>query len=323
MAVSPALFRRVALVTAWMIGALIVSGGAVRLTGSGLGCPDWPTCTQHHLVAALSFHPMVEFVNRLVNVVGTIVICAVAIASLLRAPRRRDLVRLAWLLVAGVVAQIVVGGLVVLSKLAPPVVMAHFLLTVAMLGVAVVLHWRAAHPEGERIALVGRDVVWLSRLVVGLLALVIAIGTAVTGSGPHSGAPGTPRLPFAFHDAAELHADAVWLLVGLTVALLVVLRSTRAPAAIRHRGRVVLVVMAAQGTIGYTQYFTHVPALLVGAHLAGASLLWAVVVRFHVGLAATRQGCGQPPVPALPGDEEARLVPAALGAAPAVAGAAR
>lgn len=281
---TPAAYRRVTLAAVIALSLIVVTGGAVRLTGSGLGCPDWPTCTGTRVVAAWSLHPMIEFTNRVITVAVTAAVVAAVVGALLRRPRRRDLVWLSSGLVAGVLAQVVLGGLTVLYKLDPPWVMGHFVLSFAVLADAVVLHHRAGTHSTPARPVVSRDLVWLGRLVLATLAVVVILGTAVTGSGPHSGDIHAKRLPFHFQGVAELHSSVVMLLAGLTIATLFALHHARAPADVQRRARVVLAVMAAQAAIGYTQYFTRVPAALVAMHLAGATALWIVVLRYNLGL---------------------------------------
>lgn len=283
---SPSAFRRIALGAVAALSAIVVTGAAVRLTGSGLGCPDWPTCKGRQVVAAWSFHPMVEFANRIVIIVVTVGVVLVLLAALAHRPRRRDLVWLSAGLVVGVIADAVLGGLVVLLKLAPPLVMAHFLLSLVILADAVVLHRRAGQPDTAPRPVVGPDLIRLSRLILVVVAVVVALGTAVTGSGPHAGDIHAKRLAISFHGIAEVHSTAVMLLIGLTLASLFALHQAGAPAGVQGRGRILLEVMAAQAVIGYTQYFTRVPALLVGIHVAGATAVWVTALRFHLGLFA-------------------------------------
>jgi len=296
--------RRLAAASVASYALLVLTGGAVRLTGSGLGCPDWPTCYHHQATAALSFHPMVEFGNRLVTVAVTVVSLATLLAALRVRPRRRDLVVPAALLVVGVLGQALLGGLVVLSHLDPYLVALHFLLTLAILVDALVLHHRARRPPGRTTALVGRELVWLARLLLGGLALVSVAGTMVTGAGPHAGAPGTPRVPVAFRDVAELHATLAMFLVGLTLAALFAFRQGRAPAGALRHGRLLLEAMAVQGALGYSQYFLHDAAGIVELHLAGVTTLWIVATGFYLSLFA-------PPRPALDGEATSTSVPAA------------
>jgi cytochrome c oxidase assembly protein subunit 15 len=273
---------------------LVVSGGAVRLTGSGLGCPDWPACYQHRLIAQLSFHPMVEDVNRLVTVGVTVVSGAAWVLALFRSPRRRDLTWLAGGLVGGVVAQIILGGLVVLFKLNPYLVALHFLLTVVILADAVVFFHRSRIDEAARspsgvTPLVGRDLLLLSRLLLAALAIVTTVGTVVSGAGPHAGAPSTPadpikRIPIALHSIAQLHADFALFLIGLTLASLFAFHQARCPDRVWRRARMMFELMVLQGALGYTQYFLHDNAVVVELHLAGVTALWVAMIFFHLSL---------------------------------------
>lgn len=315
---SPTTFSRLALASLVSLTLIVVTGAAVRLTQSGLGCPDWPTCTQHSLVAAWSFHPMVEFSNRMVTIAVVVVIGVTMVGAIARMPRRRDLVWLSAALVAGVVGQAVLGGMVVLYKLAPELVMAHFLVSMLMLWNAIVLYRRAARPAGPVKAMVSRDMVRLSRIVVAVVALVLFLGTVVTGTGPHSGSPGTERLPFPLRDVAELHATVVLFLIGLTLAMLFGLHSSGAPARVQQRGRVLLEIMALQGVIGYSQYFTAVPAWLVEFHVLGATTVWLAALNFHLGLFSGSSETTSPRPRAVPLADwaEPRAAPALAGAGP-------
>jgi cytochrome c oxidase assembly protein subunit 15 len=269
---------------------VIVTGGAVRLTGSGLGCPDWPTCYQHGLTAAVSFHPMVEFVNRCLTVAVTVLSATALICAIRREPRRGDLVWLAAGEVLGIVAQIIMGGLVVLFKLNPYLVMAHFLLSMALVGLAVVLWHRAgiadARLRSRATPVVGLDLVRLGRLLVCTVAVVITAGTAVTGAGPHAGDPnaGVRRIPVAFRDVAELHSTLALFLIGMTLAALFALHATKAPLQVQRRGQWLLEVMVVQAVLGFTQYFLHDNPLVVGIHMAGATAVWIGAVLLYLSL---------------------------------------
>lgn len=298
--VSPTVFRYIALSAVITLTALIVSGGAVRLTGSGLGCPDWPSCTQHHYVAPVNYHALVEFVNRVFSLTLSVSLAATVIAAVLRAPRRKDLTLLTAGLMLGVIGQIMLGGMVVLYKLAPTLVMGHFLLSIVMVADALVLYHRSGIEPVKGVAMVPAEIVWLSRGILVTVGLVITLGTAVTGSGPHSGSASVARLPFSFRDMAWLHADAVLFLVGMTLATQVALRVGQAPPGAQRRGRVMMEAMVAQGALGYTQYFLHVPALLVGFHLLGAALVVIATLRYHLGLFAHPAPMDPPLVPSAP-----------------------
>ncbi|MGQ0521291.1 MAG: COX15/CtaA family protein [Actinomycetota bacterium] len=284
---SPLAYRRITLVALLALAFIIVTGGAVRLTGSGLGCPDWPNCDDGRLVAPLEKHAMVEFVNRTVTGVVSVAVIVAVLASFRRRPYRKDLVWLSLGLVGGVLGQIVLGGLTVLFDLAPPLVMGHFLLSIAILADALVLHWRAGQPDAGDAAPrapVAPELRALGRLVTATTALVVFLGTVVTAAGPHGGDEETPRLDVPLHRAAQVHGFSVVLLLGLVVTVLVLLRRSGAPADARRRGSILLAVLLVQGAIGYVQYFTGVPALLVGFHIAGAVAVWSAAVRFQLGL---------------------------------------
>ena len=295
---SPSLYRRVTLVAAVFIAFIIVTGAGVRLSGSGLGCPDWPTCAQDRLVAPLEYHAMVEFVNRTVTGIVSVVVILAVLGSLFRQPRRRDLTFLSLGLVAGVMGQIVLGGLVVLFHLAPTLVMAHMGVSMALLGDAVVLHHRAGRPDGAALRpVVGDNELRMARLLVAATALVIALGTVVTGAGPHAGSHNgqfVRRLPFAVHDAARLHGLAVFILVALILALVWMLRTSGAPPRVLRRAELLVAVVVAQGSLGYIQYFNGVPPVLVGIHIAGATAVWAATLSLALNLHAAIDTTGEP-----------------------------
>ncbi|MDP9403688.1 MAG: COX15/CtaA family protein [Actinomycetota bacterium] len=282
---SPGTYRWITLLAAAGLAFTIVLGAAVRLTGSGLGCPAWPNCDSGRLVAPAEYHALLEFVNRVVSgLVGLPIILAVY-GALRRQPRRTDLVWLSLGLVPALIVQVLLGRLTVLSGLGPTVVMAHFLLAMVMLGNAVVLQWRAGQPDGERARpLVPPDLRSLGTLVVGATALVVFLGTVVTAAGPHGGDETAVRLDVPLHRAAQVHGFTVVLLLAMVTAMLVLVRRAGAPAGVRRRGRILMGVLLAQGAIGYVQYFTGVPVVLVGAHVAGATAVWAAALRFRLGL---------------------------------------
>ncbi|MDQ3897270.1 MAG: COX15/CtaA family protein [Actinomycetota bacterium] len=281
---SPPVYRRITLFALVALTFIIVTGGAVRLTGSGLGCPDWPTCAQNRVVAPWEYHAMVEFVNRTITGLVSVAVMLAVLGSLVRIPRRRDLLWLSVGLVAGVIGQIVLGGLTVLFELRPGFVMAHFLLSMALLANAVVLHHRTGRPAGPTRPAVGRDLMGLGRLAVASAGLVVFLGTVVTSSGPHGGDEHAERLPFVLTDVARLHGIAVMLFLAVTVVILVRLRRAGVDPGILRRSEVLLVVLVAQAAIGYVQYFSGVPALLVGFHIAGAAAVWIAVLRLHLAL---------------------------------------
>ena len=190
--IGAATYRRITLLALLALIFIIITGGAVRLTGSGLGCSDWPTCEENQFVPDLEYHAMVEFVNRAITGIVSVAVALAVLGALLRRPRRRDLIGLALGLVAGVAGQVVLGGLVVWYHLSPWLVIAHFLLSMVLVANAVVLHHRAGRPEGDG-AVDGappagvtptRTAGNLTRLLVVVSVLAIVTGTLLTGAGP-------------------------------------------------------------------------------------------------------------------------------------------
>jgi cytochrome c oxidase assembly protein subunit 15 len=276
--ISSAVVSRAALVNAVANGAIVVTGGAVRLTGSGLGCPTWPRCTGSSIVPTpeLAGHGVIEFTNRLL----TFALTAAAIATVVFVFRsvRRDLRRLAVLSLLGIPAQALLGGITVLTGLNPWTVAAHFLVSMVLVAVATTLWLRSREP-GVGQPLLQRPFVLLVAGIAVVTAAVLFIGTVVTGSGPHSGDPKAGRTGFDPQLVSQLHADVVFLLVGLTVAMLVALYATDSPDRIRRATRDLLIVQLAQGLVGYVQYFTNLPIALVLLHMLGAVLITAFTAR--------------------------------------------
>lgn len=286
--VSPRAFKRLAAGAAAAMALIVVTGAAVRLTGSGLGCPTWPRCTETSLVAPFSYHALVEFANRVVTTVVGGYVAVVAVAAWLRAPRRRDLVLLAGSLVLGFVGQAVVGGLSVLYDLAPPWVMAHFLLSMLMLWAALVLVHRADPLWVPRPPAARRELVLLGRVLVIVAGVVLLLGTLTTGTGPHAGDDGTRvhRLALPLDRVTQLHADAALLLTGLVVATLFTVRLVAAQPAVRRRSAWLAAAIGLQVAIGYTQYFLNLPPGVVELHVAGATALWAAAIWLQLGFTA-------------------------------------
>jgi cytochrome c oxidase assembly protein subunit 15 len=284
--VSPATFRRLAIASLVAVCLIVLTGAAVRLTGSGLGCPDWPSCYRRQLTPQLSFHPVIEFSNRLVTVVLTVLIAVAFLAALRRRPFRADLTWLTVGLLAGVVAQAVIGAIAVYTKLNPYVVVLHFLASMSLVAVAVVLTHRSSRDyTGSGVTpLVPRGVILGGRAVIGLLGLVLVAGTFTTGAGPHAGNSqgqlAARRIPVALRDMAELHSSLAVLLVGVTLGLVVALHAMAVPERIRRAGRILCAVLVLQAVVGYTQYFTHLPAAVVELHVLGATALVIGAVRF-------------------------------------------
>jgi cytochrome c oxidase assembly protein subunit 15 len=289
---SPTAYRRITFVAVLALAFIIVTGGAVRLTGSGLGCPDWPTCAEDRVVAPWEYHAMVEFVNRTITGLVSVAVMLAVLGSLVRVPRRKDLLWLSLGLVAGVLGQIVLGGLTVIFELKPGFVMAHFLVSMVLIANAVVLHHRAGRPAGPNRPAVGRDLMGLGRLGVASAAVAIFLGTIVTSSGPHGGDEHAERLPFLLPDVTRLHGIAVMLFLAVALVTLVRLRKAGVDAVIIRRSEVLLAVVVAQAALGYIQYFTGVPALLVGFHVAGATAVWVAVLRLHLAFSVPARRTG-------------------------------
>jgi cytochrome c oxidase assembly protein subunit 15 len=283
---SPVGYRRVTLVAAVLLVAIVISGAAVRLSGSGLGCSDWPNCEKGQLVAPLQLHPMIEFVNRVITGLVSVVVIVAVLGSLVRVPRRRDLVWLSAGLVVGVVAQIVLGGITVLTELNPVAVQGHFILSMALVTNAVVLHRRAGREPPYR--LVVPAVVRRHAMAVGAaLAVAIATGTVVTGTGPHGGDEKARRFSFAITTVARVHSGAVIVSIAVLLWLMYRLRRTGWWATLESELGTLLFVAVVQGTVGYAQYFSGVPAFLVLVHVIGALSVWVAALRLVL---ATRRG---------------------------------
>jgi heme a synthase len=281
---DPKTVRALALASVVCYALLVLTGGAVRLTGSGLGCADWPECFQGHLVASASFHPLVEFTNRVVTIAVSIVTVAAFLSAMALRPRRRDLIGLGVGLVGGLVAQIILGGIVVLTKLNPYLVALHFVLTFVVLAVALVMFHLTRTQPTHREALVGTEIVWLARFLIATLCVLILAGTIVTGSGPHAGGKGAQRVPIAFRDIAELHSTIALFLIGCTLASLFALHVAKAPGRTQRVARTMLEVMFIQGALGYTQYFLHDNPVVIEFHLAGATAIWIAAITFYLSL---------------------------------------
>jgi cytochrome c oxidase assembly protein subunit 15 len=285
---SPVAVRRAALGALVMNTVIVVTGGAVRLTASGLGCPTWPRCTDASLVATreMGVHGAIEFGNRLLTYVLAAAVGAAILATMRERPRRPDLVRLSWSLLVGIAAQAVLGGVTVLTGLNPVTVMAHFLLSMVLIAAAVLLYERTGEVGGDGVR---REVRLAGWALVAVTGVTLFLGTVVTGSGPHSGdRNATHRLPFDALSVTHLHADFVFLLLGLALGVLVAARAADATRA-TDRLVVLLVVVLAQGTIGFVQHATDLPIALVAAHVLGACLVWIATLRAALALAAGRR----------------------------------
>ncbi|MBD0420846.1 heme A synthase [Streptomyces sp. TRM S81-3] len=298
---DPRTVRRAAMAALVMSVIIVVTGGAVRLTGSGLGCPTWPKCTEDSLTTTseMGFHGVIEFGNRML----TYVLCAAVgwaiIAARSQKPYRRSLTRLGWVQFWIVMGNAVLGGIVVLVGLNPYTVAAHFLLSSALIAVATVMWHRTREGDAAPRPLVGRSVQQLVWVLVAASALLIAVGTVVTGAGPHAGdSSEVERMPLDWETVTKAHAVLAWIVVTLTFALWFVLKAVDAPKGPLSRTRDLFLVLLAQGVIGYVQYFTDLPEVLVGLHMLGSALVWIAVVLVLLSLRERPEAKAAVPEPA-------------------------
>lgn len=287
---SPGTYSRVVLVALVLLCVIVVTGAAVRLTGSGLGCSGWPNCEPGQFIEMGNPNQAIEQVNRLFTGLVSFGVAAAVLGAMRRRPRRQDLVVLSLGLVAGVIGQIVLGGITVLVDLHPVAVAGHFFLSMVLVVNATVLLWRAGHPAGSVRPLVTPPHLALSRVALAVGAVLLAVtGPLVTGSGPHAGDVEAPRFDVTIPDAARIHSLSAWTFCAIVVALLVQLHRSGAPAAVLQRGRVLLAVIVAQGAVGYLQYDRGIPAGLVLLHIAGATSIAIAATWFHLGLSTTEE----------------------------------
>ena len=259
--------------------AIVITGASVRLTGSGLGCSTWPECTPGSFTPTPEqpespLHAWIEFGNRLLTFV--LLINAIALFAAIIRGKRRELRALGAVQILGILAQGVLGGITVLTGLNPATVAAHFLLSIVLIAAALSLRQRAhgKTPAGITLNPITKR---LARIALALSILVIFAGTIVTGSGPHAGDDLAERFNLDPKTMSWIHADLVIALIGVTAALLIAIRLAEPETVKQSWGksaRNFLLVCLGQGTIGYAQYFTGLPILLVGFHILGAVLVW-------------------------------------------------
>ena len=306
---SPRLFERVAQAALAVLTLIVFTGAAVRLTGSGLGCPDWPRCNGGSLTPQLQTHGLIEFGNRLMITVVAIPCLAAFALAFRRRPYRRDLVLIAGVLPLGVAGQAVLGGMTVWYGLAPGYVIAHFMLSMALLVAAVALLWRARYEPGERPASTDRLATWAIRALAAYGGLTLFVGTVATAAGPHAGGEGTGdevvRLRWrglsTLDWAIESHARIAAVLGVGAVAVWFLLRRRGADPLARRALTVACVLVAAQGVVGTAQYLLELPAELVWVHVVLAALTWIALlwtVAAAGRLAPRSSGAPPPPEPA-------------------------
>jgi cytochrome c oxidase assembly protein subunit 15 len=285
--ISPKAYARTTLIALGLLITITISGALVRLTGSGLGCPDWPTCANGKIVAPLEGHAMIEFVNRVFTGAVALGVIAAVLLSFFRNPRRRDLTWLSVSLVIGVIAQAIVGGLVVLLELAPVSVIAHFALSMILNMAAFVLWRRARNVSDSYPTRVPPSTRLLARFTIAATVVALAAGTIVTGTGPHAGDDRAARLNLDLIWTIRVHSAAVWtllVLVLLTIRSVFRAQDPQLRVAMRAPMTMLLAVLLAQGALGYVQYFMGVPAVLVAFHVAGSIAVWLAVLRFALPL---------------------------------------
>jgi len=311
---TPPQYRQVADLALVFLTLIVFTGAAVRLSGSGLGCPDWPKC-YGRVAPPLETHAVIEFGNRMLSGLVGIVAAAAGLLAFRRRPYRCDLALLGLLLPLGVLGQAVLGGFTVRNHLAPGFVMGHFVLSMLILIAAAALAWRARWEPGERPAASDAVAVWSVRALLPLGALTILVGTAATAAGPHAGGAGTgdeiDRLEWKGADtldwAIHQHGRIATVLGVAAVGVWLLLRRRTAGSEVRRALSVTCLLLAAQGVVGGIQYQLELPAELVWVHVALAAslwlaLLWAVAAAGRIASAA---GSGAPPGAAAPGTERA------------------
>jgi len=284
--VTPRTFELVALAALATLTLIIFTGAAVRLTGSGLGCTNWPRCTGDSIIAPLEFHAWVEFGNRLVTGVVALPCLAAFVLAFRRRPFRRDLALLAALLPLGVLAQAILGGITVLTELRPEIVMGHFLLSIVLLCAAVALVWRARFEPDERPAPADRPVTLAVRALLPLGALAITAGTFASAAGPHGGGDGTadvvPRLEIfgveTLDTLIKWHGRTGTLLGLATLFAWWLARRHGADARVRRMLTATALLVASQGVIGFAQYELQLPAALVWLHVVVATATWLTIL---------------------------------------------
>lgn len=276
---SSVALRRVALASVAANVGIVITGGAVRLTGSGLGCPTWPQCTEESFTFTpeMGIHGAIEYGNRLLTVVVGLVALLGIVTALAQRPRRSRVTRLAVAVFLGVPAQAVLGGITVLTGLNPWIVGAHFLLSMAVIAVAFAFWVAAREGDGPIVPTVPRWLRGLAGLLIAVCAAVLVAGTVVTGSGPHSGDPQAGRNGLNPDAVSQLHVDLVFLLIGLSVAMWFALRAVGAERAVVRAAWLVAVELA-QGCVGFVQHFTDLPPLVVALHMAGACAVWVAAL---------------------------------------------
>ena len=287
---SDSSFLRISRISLVSLYAIIITGSLVRLTGSGLGCADWPQCSSTQFVDVSTGHAAIEQVNRLFTGVVSAAVIAAVLGSIFVTPRRRSLIWLSSGLVVGVLAQVILGAVVVLTGLNPWSNMAHFLVSLALVTTAVFLVEHAGATRAVDVVVVSDTTVptrlvtkRLADLILGLCGLAIVLGTVVTGAGPHAGDENAIRLTFDLRSITRIHSTSVLLCVAATLIFLTHIRRKSSEwMRLKAKLEMFLAVAVAQGGVGYLQYFSGVPAQLVAVHVALAVAVWISALRLWI-----------------------------------------
>ena len=288
--ISQQSFLAISRVSLVFLYAIIITGSLVRLTGSGLGCADWPQCSTTKFVDVSTGHAAIEQINRLFTGIVSAAVIAAVLGSFFVTPRRKSLIWLSSGLVVGVVAQVIIGAVVVLTGLNPWSNMAHFLVSLALVTAAVFLVEHAGATDVENVVGV-RDQAARFRpmtqrfadLILGVSGLAIVLGTLVTGAGPHAGDENAIRLNFDLRSITRIHSATVLVCIAATLLFIAqIRRNSQEWTRLRAKLELFLFVAVAQGGVGYLQYFSGVPAQLVAIHVAFAVAVWITVLRLWI-----------------------------------------
>ncbi|NGN68256.1 heme A synthase [Streptomyces sp. A7024] len=285
---APRTVQRAALIALAMSILIVITGGAVRLTGSGLGCDTWPKCSGESLTPTgeMGIHGAIEFGNRMMTYVISAAVGWAIICIRAAKPRRRPLTRLAWSQFWLVMSNAVIGGITVLTALNPYSVAGHFLAASGLVTVAFITWYRTREGDGGPDWLVGQIVRKLARVLVGFTAVLVAAGTVVTGTGKHAGdSSDVPRMGWiSWENAAHVHAFTAWAVVALTIAVWIAIKVMDGPRGPLNATRDLFLVLMSQAVIGYVQYFTDTPEILVAVHMLGSTLVWIAALRVLLSL---------------------------------------
>ena len=279
---SSSFARRISLANLIAQSLIILTGAIVRLTGSGLGCPTWPNCAPGSLIPVAEqvegFHKYIEFGNRLLTFAVLAISIALFVVALMH--KKRQIILWASLPLIGTLLQAVLGGITVLTGLNPFTVMAHFLLSIILVAISVKIFAYFSEKTYQYKLPKIVDIYLQILTLIGFI--VIVLGTITTGSGPHSGDEIAARFNLDVREVAWLHADSVLLFVGLVIGLQVITRLDKDLFYLQRNAKILLAICVIQGFIGYVQWFSSVPWILVSVHVAGAVITWITLVNLSL-----------------------------------------